>query len=68
MQTYYVSPRGSEIVALLNQHKPAQGFTDEVPSTSWWSGLLFAVLPVLLILGVFLLSQVSIYNHAFSGP
>lgn len=53
VQTYYVAPRGSEIVTLLNQHKPPQGFTDEVPSTSWWSGLLFAVLPVLLILGVF---------------
>ena len=53
VQSYYVAPRGSEIVQLLNEHKPAQGFTDEVPSTSWWSSILFAVLPLLLILGVF---------------
>ncbi|MFI7587913.1 ATP-dependent zinc metalloprotease FtsH [Spongisporangium articulatum] len=53
VMAYYVAPRGDDIVQLLKQHTPTDGFDDSVPSTSWWSSVLFTVLPLLLILGVF---------------
>ena len=53
VQAYYVSPRGSELVTLLNDKKPPKGFNDKVPTSSWWSSILIGVLPLLLILGVF---------------
>jgi cell division protease FtsH len=53
VQAYYVSPRGAQMVNLLDQNVPPQGFDDDVPTSPWWSSLLFAVVPLLLILGVF---------------
>ena len=50
---YYVDARGAQIVDLLNQNKPADGFTDEVPQPSWVTSLLATFLPLLLILGLF---------------
>jgi cell division protease FtsH len=58
---YYVDARGAQVVQLLNDNKPADGFTDEVPQPSWFSGVLFTVLPLILILGLFwfLMSQMQ---------
>jgi cell division protease FtsH len=53
VESFYVEPRGDEIVQLLNQNPPTQGFNDTVPTSSWWSSLLIGVLPLLLLLGVF---------------
>jgi len=50
---YYVEPRGNQIVTLLNQHVPPDGYDDSVPSQSWWSNLLITVLPLVIILGLF---------------
>jgi cell division protease FtsH len=53
VQTYYVAPRGAELVQLLDQNVPVHGFDDTVPTGSWWSSILIAVFPLILILGVF---------------
>ncbi len=53
VQADYVSQRGSQVVTLLNEHVPTQGFDDSVPTSPWWSSLLFTVIPLLFILGVF---------------
>ncbi|MGB4713404.1 MAG: ATP-dependent zinc metalloprotease FtsH [Pontimonas sp.] len=60
VQFYYVSPRGDEIVAAVNNSDVTE-FTDEVPQTNWFVSLLGFVIPFLLI-GVifwFLLSSMQ---------
>jgi cell division protease FtsH len=61
VEAFYVEPRGAELVKLLNDNRPPDGFNDDVPTNSWWSSLLIGVLPILLILGVFwfLMSQMQ---------
>jgi cell division protease FtsH len=53
VMAYYVQPRGVEIVRLLDENPPPEGFDDRVPKPSWWGSLLITVLPILLILGLF---------------
>jgi cell division protease FtsH len=53
VSAHYVDARGAQIVDLLNQNKPVEGFTDEVPKNSWLVSLLATFLPLLLILGLF---------------
>jgi cell division protease FtsH len=53
VMTYYVDARGPEFVQLLDQYKPKDGFNDQNPQPPWWSSLLFTVLPLLVILGLF---------------
>src|SRR5512144_2744191 len=53
VMTYYVDARGSEFVELLDQYKPAGGYNDLNPQAPWWSGLLYTVLPLVIILGLF---------------
>jgi cell division protease FtsH len=53
VQTYYVAPRGDELIDLLNAHQPTKGFADEVPSSPWWSSLLLGIFPILLLVGLF---------------
>ena len=48
VQFYYVSPRGDEIVAAVNNSDVTE-FTDEVPQTNWFVSLLGFVIPFLLI-------------------
>jgi cell division protease FtsH len=59
--TYYVDARGEKFVDLLDENPPPKGFNDENPQAPWWSGLLYTVLPLLLILGIFwfLMSQMQ---------
>jgi cell division protease FtsH len=61
VEAFYIEPRGAELVKLLNENRPPDGFNDDVPTSSWWSSLLIGVLPILLILGVFwfLMSQMQ---------
>jgi cell division protease FtsH len=61
VETFYVAPRGSGLVQLLDQNVPSSGFNDHVPSSPWWSSLLLGILPILLLVGVFwfLMSQMQ---------
>ncbi|MGH8939911.1 MAG: ATP-dependent metallopeptidase FtsH/Yme1/Tma family protein, partial [Actinomycetes bacterium] len=54
IQADYVSARENDIVRLLEQNPPPEGYTDNVPHTSWVVTLLFSLLPVVLIVLVFL--------------
>ena len=51
--TYYVDARGAQFVQLLNDFPPTKGFNDENPQAPWWTGLLYTVLPLIVILGLF---------------
>jgi len=53
VEANYISQRGDEMVQLLLDHVPDDGYNDEVPQTSWWSSLLIGVLPLILLLAVF---------------
>ncbi len=48
-----MAPRGADLVDLLNENQPADGFNDDVPSSPWWSSLLLGILPILLLVGLF---------------
>ncbi|TFC90820.1 ATP-dependent metallopeptidase FtsH/Yme1/Tma family protein [Cryobacterium sinapicolor] len=49
VQFYYVAPRGEEVITAVTNASPADGFTDEVPKSSWFLSLLGIMLPLLLI-------------------
>src|SRR5664279_5312023 len=53
VETYYVDARGTQLVQLLDQYKPKNGYNDQNPQAPWWSGLLFTVLPIVIIVGLF---------------
>jgi cell division protease FtsH len=53
VMTYYVDARGQEFVQLLDQYKPVNGYNDLNPQAPWWTGLIYTVLPLLIILGLF---------------
>ncbi len=53
VSTYYVEPRGQEIVRLLDENKPSEGYDDRVAQPSWWSTLLISLLPILLLVLLF---------------
>ncbi|GLY13353.1 ATP-dependent zinc metalloprotease FtsH [Kineosporia rhizophila] len=53
VEANYISQRGDEMVQLLKDNRPSEGYTDEVPRSSWWSSLLIGVLPLILLLAVF---------------
>jgi cell division protease FtsH len=49
IQTDYVGARQREIINLLDEHKPPEGYTDSVPRTSWVVSLLINFLPILIL-------------------
>ena len=55
IQTDYVGARQREIINLLDEHKPPEGYTDSVPRTSWVVSLLINFLPIVLLAFVILL-------------
>ena len=61
VQANYISARGSNIVALLNENPPSQGFDDDTQKQNVFVSLLLSLLPFLLLLGLFwfLLSQMQ---------
>jgi cell division protease FtsH len=54
VQAFYVESRGPVIVETLEQHPPSEGFTDDPARQNWFVSLLFTIIPLLLILGLFL--------------
>lgn len=53
VQFFYVVPQGPDVVAAIADADPEDGYTSEVPQTSWWTSLLGLVLPFIIILAVF---------------
>jgi len=53
VQFYYVSARADEVVDAVNDAAPADGYNDEVPQPSIFSGLLSLLLPILLLGALF---------------
>jgi cell division protease FtsH len=53
VQSFYIDARGPQIVSALNAHPPSQGFTDTNPKGSWVSSLLYTLLPIILLGGLF---------------
>ena len=49
----YVTARGSAVVDAVEEAAPADGYTDEIASSSWWSTLLLSFLPILILIGLF---------------
>ncbi|MCY7290419.1 MAG: ATP-dependent metallopeptidase FtsH/Yme1/Tma family protein, partial [Cryobacterium sp.] len=45
VQFYYVTPRGEEVITAVTNANPKDGFTDEVPQSSWFLSLLGILLP-----------------------
>jgi cell division protease FtsH len=53
VEAFYINARGSEVVSTLDAHVPSQGYTDTNPKGSWVSSLLYTLLPVVLLGGLF---------------
>ncbi|WP_241237449.1 ATP-dependent zinc metalloprotease FtsH [Brachybacterium saurashtrense] len=49
----YVDARAESIVQAVEEAAPADGYTDEIASSSWWSTLLLSFLPLLIFIGLF---------------
>ncbi len=54
VQAYYVESRGEMLVSALDTTPPADGFTDDPARQNWLVSLLFTLIPLILILGLFL--------------
>ena len=50
---YYVTARGANVVAALDAHVPPKNYTDQIDEPSWISSVLFSILPIIIILGLF---------------
>ncbi|WP_438854006.1 ATP-dependent zinc metalloprotease FtsH [Agromyces sp. M3QZ16-3] len=49
VQFYYVTPRGDDVIAAVDEANPADGFDDEVPQPNWFLSMLGILLPLVLI-------------------
>jgi cell division protease FtsH len=50
---FYVEARGKEVVDALNKTVPPKGVDDQIDEPSWFGSLLFSILPIIIILGLF---------------
>ena len=50
---YYVDARGTDVVEALNTKPPTKGVDDQIDEPSWFGSLLFSILPIIIILGLF---------------
>ncbi|WP_084622549.1 ATP-dependent zinc metalloprotease FtsH [Demequina oxidasica] len=53
VQFFYVAPQGDTVVTDVAQADPPMGYNSEVPKTSFLTSLLFTLLPILLLVGLF---------------
>ena len=51
--SYYVDARGADLVKALNEHKPTDGFTDQIDTANWFTSMLGLVLPMIIVLVLF---------------
>ncbi|MEV1131694.1 ATP-dependent zinc metalloprotease FtsH [Agromyces sp. NPDC049794] len=49
VQFYYVTPRGLDVIAAIDDANPKDGFNDEVPQPNWFLSMLGILLPLVLI-------------------
>lgn len=49
VQFYYVTPRGIDVIAAIDEANPKDGFNDEVPQPNWFLSMLGILLPLVLI-------------------
>ena len=49
----YIDARGPDVVSALDAHVPPEGYTDTNPKGSWVSSLLYTLLPIVLLGGLF---------------
>jgi cell division protease FtsH len=54
IQADYVSARENDLIRLLEENPPRDGFTDNVPRTSWVVSLFINFLPILILVLLFL--------------
>ncbi|MGB5935734.1 MAG: ATP-dependent zinc metalloprotease FtsH, partial [Ornithinimicrobium sp.] len=54
VQAFYVESRGEMVVNALEENPPSDGFTDDPAQQNWLVSLLFTLIPLILILGLFL--------------
>ncbi|GAB2767385.1 ATP-dependent zinc metalloprotease FtsH [Terrabacter sp. AAH1] len=50
---FYVEARGKDVVDALNAKPPTKGVDDQIDEPSWFGSLLFSILPIIIILGLF---------------
>src|SRR3954469_1873126 len=50
---YYVEARGTDVVKALNAKPATKGVDDQIDEPSWFGSLLFSILPIIIILGLF---------------
>jgi cell division protease FtsH len=50
---FYVEARGRDVVEALDANPPAKGYTDFIEEPSWFGSLLFSIVPIIIILGLF---------------
>jgi cell division protease FtsH len=53
VEAFYINARGDEVVAALDKNLPPEGYTDTNPKGSWVSSLLYTLLPIVLLGGLF---------------
>ncbi|MGB7423445.1 MAG: ATP-dependent zinc metalloprotease FtsH, partial [Ornithinimicrobium sp.] len=54
VQAFYVESRGEMVVQALEDNPPTDGYTDDPAQQNWLVSLLFTLIPLILILGLFL--------------
>ncbi len=54
VQSFYVESRGEMVVDALEANPPPDGYTDDPARQNWLVSLLFTLIPLILILGLFL--------------
>jgi cell division protease FtsH len=50
---FYVEARGRDVVEALDANLPPKNYTDQIDEPSWFGSLLFSILPIVIILGLF---------------
>ncbi len=51
--SYYVTARGTNVVAALDAHVPPNGYTDQIDETNWFGSMLVSLIPIIIVLGLF---------------
>jgi len=67
VQFFYVAPQGDTVVTDVAAANPPKGFNSEVPKASFLSSLLFTLLPILLLVGLFWFIMSAMQGGAGGG-
>ena len=53
VEFFWTQPQGQDVVQAVTSSDPDGGYDSEVPTTSVWTTMLFTLIPLLLIIGLF---------------